>query len=302
MKSVFKKGIFCILLTTLAILSAAELLDTGLERVGMNQLHRFNEHYLDDAFQRALTGFVILSGIKSGLAVIEGSEVGVGFNLQVGDMVQPLYDYVDIAWRAAMAGGGVIALMQMALKGLRLIDHWFLATWLILMLAVCASAWWFPAQNRWWLPRLRELTRLGANLTIACYLLLPLTVMAAAALSAKITGPVVTATHEELRRFGETLAPENLAAEFFGQEPEAGWGFLDVKTRLTRLGEGMKAFTAFLTHQTEHIAGLILKLLAAYLFDCILFPLFFGLISMTLLRSGVSYLFDLHGAGERTIA
>ncbi len=299
MPAVLKKTFLSILLIAFASLSAAGMLDPGLERAGMQRLHRFNERYLDDAFEKALAGFVILSGIKSGLAVIEGSEVGVGFNLQVGDMVQPLYDYVDIAWRAAMAGGGVIALMQMALKGLRLIDHWLLAGWLIVLLGCCASVWLFSEQNRWWQMRLRELARLGANLTIACYVLLPLTVMAAAALSERITAPVVAATHEELRQFKDTLAPEKLAARFFGAEPGGDLGLLDVKTRLSQMGDGLKAVATYLTHQTERIAGLILKLLAAYLFDCILFPLFFGLILMTLLRSGVSYLFDLHGHVER---
>jgi hypothetical protein len=294
-----KKCTLCLLLIALAVLSAADLLNPALEKAGMGRLHRFNERYLDDAFQKALTGFVILSGIKSGLAVIEGSEVGVGFNLQVGDVVQPLYDYVDIAWRAAMAGGGVIAVMQMALKGLRLIDHWFLAVWLLLLLAGYATEWFYAGQTKRWQPGLRNLTRLGANLTIAVYLLLPLTVTAAAALSARITGPVITQSHEELRQFGKTLAPDNLIRQFVGQD-EAGMGLLDIKARLSQVGDGLKAFTAFLTLQTEHMAGLILTLLAAYLFDCILFPLFFGLILMTLLRSGIAYLFDLHGRTAST--
>jgi hypothetical protein len=298
MSSALKKWTLCLLLIALAALSAADLLDPDLERAGMGRLHRFNERYLEDAFQKALTGFVILSGIKSGLAVIEGSEVGVGFNLQVGDVVQPLYDYVDIAWRAAMAGGGVIAIMRMALKGLRLIDHWVLTGWLILLLTGYATGWFFPGQTKRWQPGLRNLTRLGANLTIAVYLLLPLTVTAAAALSTRITAPLIAQSHEELRQFGKTLAPDNLVRQFAGQESETGPGLLDLKARLGQVGDGMKTFSAFLTLQTERMAGLILTLLAAYLFDCILFPLFFGLILMTLLRSGVSYLFDLHGRPE----
>jgi len=298
MSRVTKKISLAILLLILAVASAADFLDAGLNRAGLEYLHRSNDLYLESAFQKALTGFVILSGIKSGLAVIEGSEVGVGFNLQLGDVVQPLYDYVDIAWRAAMAGGGVIVMMQMALKGLRLIDQHVLAGWLLLILTGYIGSWLFPGRTQWWKAGLRDFTRLGANLTLAFYLLLPLTVTAAAALSARITDPVINSTHEELRRFGETLAPDNLVRQFLGPETEAGIGLLDFKARLSQLGGNMKAFTGFLALQTEHIAGLILKLLAAYLFDCIVFPLFFGLILMTLLRSGVSYLFDLHARPE----
>ncbi len=53
---------------------------------------------LDDSLDRNLVTFISLSGIKSVLALIEGSSVGVGFDIEVGDIIQPAYDYVDFVW------------------------------------------------------------------------------------------------------------------------------------------------------------------------------------------------------------
>lgn len=55
---------------------------------------------IDETLERDQTTFLIITAIKASLAMIEGSTVGVGFQLQVGDIVQPAYDYVDFFWRA----------------------------------------------------------------------------------------------------------------------------------------------------------------------------------------------------------
>jgi len=54
---------------------------------------------VDETLERDQATFLVLSGIKTSLAMIEGSSVGVGFSLEVGDIVQPAYDYVDFFWR-----------------------------------------------------------------------------------------------------------------------------------------------------------------------------------------------------------
>ncbi len=54
-------------------------MDKTINFLGMQQVADSNDAYLQAAFDRSLAGFLVLSGIKSGLAVIEGSEVGIGF-------------------------------------------------------------------------------------------------------------------------------------------------------------------------------------------------------------------------------
>ena len=105
------------------LLAASGLLDRGLNRVGLGELALVNQQYLDASYDSALEGFLVLSAVKSGLAVIEGSEVGIGFSLQVGDLVQSVYDYVNIAWKTVLAGGTILLMTRLALDGVSLIDH-----------------------------------------------------------------------------------------------------------------------------------------------------------------------------------
>ena len=103
------KKILVLAILSLACFTAVTgILDKSIGFFGMQRLGEANDAYLQEAFDRSLSGFLILSGIKSGLAVIEGSEVGIGFNLEIGDIVQSVYDYVDIAWKTALAGGAVL--------------------------------------------------------------------------------------------------------------------------------------------------------------------------------------------------
>ena len=59
------------------ILSATGHLGNAVNRFGLASISEANEAYLKDSFDKALQGFLALSAIKSSLAVLEGSEVGV---------------------------------------------------------------------------------------------------------------------------------------------------------------------------------------------------------------------------------
>ena len=128
--------------------AAAGMLDKSIGFFGMQRLGNANDAYLQDAFDRSLTGFLVLSGIKSGLAVIEGSEVGIGFNLEIGDIVQSVYDYVDIAWKTALAGGTILLITRLVLEAIAAIDQWFLALMFLLMVVFLVFEWFFTAYAR----------------------------------------------------------------------------------------------------------------------------------------------------------
>lgn len=272
-------------------LSAGGYTDHALNRCGIKYLTRANNSYLDNAFDKSLAGFLLLSSIKSGLAVVEGSEVGVGFNLELGDIVQPVYDYVDIAWKAALAGGSIIIGMQLALKGLAIIDHWALAG-LFLLLGVRHAA-------RWLLPRwtklqkgLKEAIRFTTTLSLAFYLLLPLSVAGAAALSHHITHPIIENSHKELKRIDRKISPRNVDQSSLTDLAAESFSSPSFKKRLADTATGIHMLISFLKTETDQIAALTFKLIAAYLFDCILFPLLFGLILITMIKGGVHYVFD----------
>ena len=111
-----KKIIVLAMLSLACFAAATGMLDKSIGFFGMQRLGDANDAYLQDAFDRSLAGFLVLSGIKSGLAVIEGSEVGIGFNLEIGDIVQSVYDYVDIAWKTALAGGTFLLITRLSLE------------------------------------------------------------------------------------------------------------------------------------------------------------------------------------------
>ena len=54
--------------------------------------------------QRQSASFLLVSTLKSSLAMIEGSDVGIGFRLEVGDIVQSAYDLVDFTWKMLLYG------------------------------------------------------------------------------------------------------------------------------------------------------------------------------------------------------
>jgi hypothetical protein len=273
-------------------LSATGLLDRGLNLCGLGHLSRVNDRYLDAAFQKSMSGFMLLSSVKSGLAVVEGSSVGVGFSLELGDVVQPVYDYVDMAWKAALAGGSILVGMQLALKGLSLVDNWVLAAVLFFALLQIFATWWLPGWRRL-RDGLGEAVRFGASTAVALYLLLPLSVTAAAALSNQITRPMLEAAQEELRQIDAQIRPRHLNQDVLADMAGEGLSGPSLKNRLTDAAAGIRMLITFLKTRTEKVAALAFRLIAAYVFDCVLFPLFFGLVFMTMLRSGVRYFFEM---------
>ncbi len=293
MNSAVKRTLCIAALITILILSALGWVDRGFNACGLGQLESANAHYLENAFDKSLAGFLLLSTIKSGLAIVEGSEVGIGFNLELGDIVQPMYDYVDIAWRASLAGGSILVGMQLALKGLRLVDHWALTGLGSILIIYFLTLWIFPQRARLH-KGLIEAVRFGTALCVALYLLLPLSVTGAAVLSQKITQPMIEAAQEELQTLSSTLSPTHISQHFLADSNDHGFSAQNLKSALANAGRGVQALITYLKTETDRIAALTIKLVAAYLFDCVLFPFFFGMIFLTVIKSGVQYFFDLN--------
>ena len=122
-RPIFKSIVILVLLSA-ALFTATGHMDTLINTCGGAVLSEANRTYLDESFDRSMKGFLVLSAIKSGLAVLEGSEVGVGFNLEVGDIVQSIYDYVDVAWKTALAGGTILLLIQLILLASLIVGSW----------------------------------------------------------------------------------------------------------------------------------------------------------------------------------
>jgi hypothetical protein len=75
---------------------------------------------LDASLEENLIVFATLSTIKAGLAIIEGSSVGVtlGASIQVelGDLIQPAFDYLDVTWHIFLYALFILSFYRLLLE------------------------------------------------------------------------------------------------------------------------------------------------------------------------------------------
>ncbi len=79
-----------------------------------NFFKNMTKPYLERAYEESKKLFITLSLLKGTTDVIEGSTVNVnvilGMNIQIGDLVQPIYDIIDILWKISLASVVVLKL------------------------------------------------------------------------------------------------------------------------------------------------------------------------------------------------
>jgi hypothetical protein len=270
-------------------LSLLLALDGSLERAinlcGLQAVANGNARYLEDALDQSLKTFTVLSGLKVGLAVVEGTEVGVGFGLQIGDVVQAAYDFVDIAWRTVLGAGVILVGTRFLLEAARLVDSWLLAASLAGVLLSLPLRWWLPRATG--LQRtLRDASLLLAILAAAFYVVLPLSVSGGAMLSAQITEPVMTEAETGL---------EALRAELFPGDGDPDKGFL---ARWGETGKQIERLAAGVREKASALMVMGLKLIAGYLFDCVVFPLALFIFFLWATRLIARHLFGLQKRRE----
>ena len=267
------------------LLAGSGVMDRALSRCGLGELARANQNYLEESYDGALEGFLVLSAVKSGLAVIEGSEVGIGFNLQVGDLVQSVYDYVDIAWKTVLAGGTILFMTRLALEGVTMADHFVMAMAFFFLLMLAAGRYLFP--DRKGITRfLRALTATCTFVTVLLYLVLPLAVFGASRLSARITRPLIQQSYDAFDQVSRTFTRgtvENGLGDD-GKGASAIETAMGVAGRYERLKKQLQELEAYLSEQGKSLAATTFQLIAGYLFDCVIFPLAFLAVLLLFLR------------------
>ncbi len=290
-----KKPTVIILLFVGVITAAFGYIDKPIQWLGMGKISKSNEAYLKDSFDKSVTGFLVLSGIKSGLAVIEGSEIGIGFNLEVGDVVQSVYDYVDIAWQTALLGGTVILLTLLLLRSAEMIDQWSLALLLFCVFASYGINWLAPRFAR--TSRLiRETIFYLIVFTISLYLIVPFSITGAALLSEKITRPIIEESHKSFDNIKEDFSLENINQRLFADENKKGAGSwiseFNLKAKWAKINDRIKQLSNYFKDKTKNIAIWTIQLIAGYLFDSIVFPVTFFILLFVVTKSILLYLFE----------
>jgi len=88
------------------------------------------ESYIEESQEKALAAFVTISVVKGLVAVVEGSDV-VG--IEVGDIVQPLYDSIDITWKLITLSLATLYTLEIVLDLCGFLGSAFLAIVFILL-------------------------------------------------------------------------------------------------------------------------------------------------------------------------
>lgn len=83
---------------------------------GQGALNDRGADLIDESLETNQNTFLAVSGIKAAIALIEGSTVGVGVEVQVGDLIQPAYDYVDFFWKVFLYSLVVLAAYKLFLE------------------------------------------------------------------------------------------------------------------------------------------------------------------------------------------
>lgn len=265
----------------LSVFSFRGTLEPVANAFGGSALKAHNQEYLDSTLKRALVGFGVMSSIKAGLAVIEGSTAGVVINLQVGDIVQSVYDYIDIAWRTMLIGCVTILSMQYLLEAAEITSKYVLSfVFAVLGLSLAL---------RWWGGRCRQAKYFAHNvlsfsvvLALAVVYLLPLSVWGASHLSQKITQPKVLAAQAVFVEADEQLLPED-------RENYEG-----PLKRLSEKRASLEKMWSFFSSKSSEIALATIKLIAGYIFDCIVFPLAVFILLLWLTLAVMRYFFQMN--------
>jgi hypothetical protein len=267
------------------VLSAALLLtvfgftEKGMQVLGLGRLSESNETYLNASFKRSLQTFAVLTAVKTGLGVVEGSEVGVGFGIQIGDVVQAAYDYVDMAWRTVLISMAVLTGTRFVLQAARIFDQWFLAAFILFLLLMLLCRWTvpkFPALRRFF----RDAAFVAALVAVMLYVALPASVTLGRSLSRKITAPSMSEAETGFSRFRTEVFPESA-------QPKTGFWSKIVETK-----DKLAEIVSFLKTRTNEMIEWVIKLIAGYTFDCIVFPMGLFFAFYGLFRFLVRALFD----------
>jgi hypothetical protein len=273
-----KRAVAVLLLSAAVVLSAGGLMRKGMDAAGLGRLKASNDAYLSASFDKALRTFGVLSAVKVGLAVVQGSDVGIGFNIEVGNVVQSAYDYVDIAWRVVLACAAVLLGTRYLLQATDLLSSWFLAATFAAILLGLVAAWTLP-RLRFLRSFLRDAAWTAGLVTVALTLAVPFSVAGGHWLSKRITRPSVEQARDGFQQIRTEL-----------EGPRTGrsglWG------KITEGKEKLELVAAVVARRTGELTEWVLKLIAGFVFDCIVFPAAVFLALYAAVRRGAGVIRD----------
>lgn len=232
--------------------------------------------YLDATLDKTVRLFATASAVKATIAVVEGSEVGLNFGasgtIQLGDMVQPACDYVDLAWRTLFVSMATLFGIKLLLELGVMAAPWLIA--MTLVLDATALLYTRPNRTR---SIFCDTFRASVLLTLGVIIVLPMAVWTGGMASQSITSPHVAAAETTIAQLESSVGDlDGEDGGFFGEVRQARESFVSAR----------KAIAA----TASDLALATVRLIAGYIFDCLLFPLGLFFLGMRAVRGLTGYL------------
>jgi hypothetical protein len=305
-----------LLLLSLIPTSEGPVLEVILLKAGLSSVNSAAAAQLNVQREQAFKGFLVLSALKVGLAVLRSSQVGLILNIRIGDLAVAAYDYVNFGWKVLLAAVAYFYIAEFFLRFIALVDIWFLQAALASIGMVLALGLWLPGRTRL-RAGLRRIGTVSGVLAIVLYLLLPLSFVAAGWVSSHITGGSINeagrmleATQRGMPGLGGDLGvsqngessapirtpsvtvpfpydgsdPSQVLVEDHGEKGEPG----QMDSAPVSRGQ-LNHLKSYLEERSKTLASAVLRQTSAYLFNVILVPL----LSLLVLYWGSKFMISL---------
>ena len=292
-------GLTVLLILSFIPVSDGTLLESAIGKAGVDQVNSSARTYLQSQREQALKGFLVLSALKVGLAVLRSSEIGLILNVRIGDLAVAVYDYVNFAWKVLLAAVAWFYLADFFLDLSGKVDIWFLWTALL-----CFSMVGWLAFIKRDMGILRNLLKrtgaVAAVLSLILYLAFPLCLVGAGWVSANITGTAIEDANsflDGLRKDMPTLLEDKnrdsspssrirtpsvtVPFPYDGTNPLVA--IVEDEEEKEKRGlmaavlvpvEKVREFGNYLESKSKALASVVIRQTAAYLFNIVLLPLF----------------------------
>lgn len=179
-----------------------------------------------DALAENMKIFIVVSGLKAGLAIVEGSTAGaVIVDVEIGDIVQPSYDFVDHIWQFLFYGLLILSMYEFILEygllslGIRIVGIGLLAWGLSFLLPAGKSednaAVRILASLK---KRVPVFARASLMIGFLLAYLVPVTLIVTYGVRGYITEPVKARKYEEIRAFEKKI--DRLKEDFLSVKEE----------------------------------------------------------------------------------
>ena len=268
------------LLWTLVVIASLALAASGV-------VDDTAETFAEDAFKQALVTFAAARTLNGVISLAQGTEIavepgGVGVNLGVGEILDPVNDLVEQFSAVMLVAASSLGLQNVLLE----MTSWWGVTALLGaagLLALVALWWPAPVNNRWVIAGTRILLLVLLLRFLVPALVLGTNVVARHFLEQEqqAATAALEAASERIEAIQDepdpTTAPDRSMLERFGDSVRGTLQSLDVEGRLERLKESVG-------NASEHIVDLIVL----FVLQTILLPIAFIWLIIELLKGAIS--------------